>query len=178
MKRNIFLALVAVLTISLAATGTVFAQGYGPGGNGPNNGMTGGTLSNHMPSAMAEVLGLNVSDVNDLLAADETFYSIALAQGYTADQLPTLMTSVRAKAVNLAAADGTITVDQATFLRTNQAGIYDGTCIPQNNARSMNNLYSYMYNTGDGTGICDGTCIPQSTSSANGGSMRRAGGRR
>ena len=203
MKRNIVLALVAAITISMVAAGAAFAQGPGPGGNGASTGTNVNmevTLSNYMPSAIAEVLGLSVDEVDAQLASGETFYTIALAQGYTDDQLPVLMTSVREKAVALATAAG---VDQSSFLLSNQYGgnaygngagtanmystgdetgtcICDGTCIPQNNAISMNNTYSYMYETGNGTGsgICDGTCVLQNLSQATGGSMQRQGGRR
>lgn len=176
MKRNIFLALVAALTISLVATGAAFAQGNGPGGNGVNAGTSVNvevTLSNYMPSAMAEVLGLSVDDVNAQLASGETFYTIALAQGYTADQLPALMTSIRSEAIDLATAAGTLTADQATFLQNNQ---YGGNA--RGNGAGTANMYSTGTGDGSGTGICDGTCIPQSIGSVTGGSMRRAGGPR
>jgi len=167
MKRNILLALVAALTISMVATGIAFAQGNGPGGNG----IAAGTginlevnLSNYMPAAMAEVLDLSADDVNARLASGETFYTIALSLGYTTDQLPALMTSVREKAIELATAASTISADQSTFLLGNQYG--------GNGAGAAN-----MYSTGNGTGLCDGTCIPQNLSQTTGGSMTRRGGR-
>jgi len=173
MKRNIVLALVAALTISMVVAGVAFAQGRGPGGNGANTGTKVNmevTLSNYMPSAIAEVLGLNVDEVNTQLASGETLYTIALAQGYTADQIPTLMTSVRAKAIDLATADGVLTADQAAFLLNNQFG---------GNARGNGAGTSNMYSAGNGTGtgICDGTCIPQNLNQTTGGSMLRRGGR-
>lgn len=172
MKRNIVLALITALAISLVATSAAFAQGYGPGGNGTNTGTNLNlevSLSNYMPAAMADALGLSVEDVNTRLASGETFYTIALSLGYTADQLPTLMTSVRVKAIDLATADGVLTADQAAFLLNNQYG---------GNVRSNGTGAASMYRTGDGTGICDGTCIPQDLSTVTGGSMRRQGGRR
>ena len=171
MKRNILLALVAALTLSLVVTGLAFAQGYGPGGNGTNAG-TGipmeVTLSNYMPAAMADVLGLGVDDINARLASGETFYTIALSLGYSTDQLPALMTSVREKAIELATAAGTISPDQSSFLLGNQYG---------GNARGYGAGTANMYNAGNGTGICDGTCIPQNLSQTTGGSMARRGGR-
>ena len=173
MKRNILLALVAALTISLIANGAAFAQGYGPGGNGTNTGTAINvevTLSNYMPAAMADVLGLSVDDINARLASGETFYTIALSLGYTADQLPALMTSIRAEAIDLATAAGVISVDQSSFLLGNQYG---------GNTRGNGAGTASMYSTGDGTGICDGTCIPQNLnlSQTTGGSMMRRGGR-
>lgn len=172
MKRNILLALVATLTISLIATGAAFAQGYGPGGNGANTG-TGlnleVTLSNYMPAAMADVFGLSVDDISARLASGETFYTIALSLGYTTDQLPALMTSVREKAIELASAAGAISTDQSSYLLGSQYG---------GNARGNGAGAANMYGTGDGTGLCDGACIPQDLSQATGGSMLRWGGRR
>ena len=172
MKRNIVLALVAALAISLVAAGAAFAQGSGPGGSGVNTGANVNmevTLSSYMPSAMVEVLGLNVDDVSAQLAAGETCYIIALSQGYTVDQLSVLMTSVRAEAVDLATADGVLTADQAAFLLNNQFG---------GNARGNGTANMHSTSNGTGTDICDDTCIPQSTGSVTGGSMRRAGGPR
>ena len=166
MKRNILLALVAALTISLVATSAAFAQGRGPGGNGLSDG-TGinleVNLSDYMPSAIAEVLGLSLDEVNAQLASGETFYTIALAQGYTADQLP----KIRSEAIAVAAANGTLTADQAAFLLDNQYG---------GNARGNGVGAANIYGTGNGTGtgLCDGTCIPQNLSQATGGSIRRA----
>jgi len=172
MKRNILLALVAALTVSLVATGIAFAQGRGPGGNGLGTGTAINmevTLSDYMPQAIANVIGLNVGDVNAQLASGETFYTIALAQGYTADQLSALMTSVRSEAIALASASGVITADQGSLLLNNQYG---------GNARGNGVGTANMYSTGAGTGLCDGTCIPQNYSSITAGSMRRAGGPR
>jgi hypothetical protein len=176
MKRNILLALVAALTISMVATGIAFAQGNGPGGNGLNIGTGIGmevTLSNYMPAAMADVLGLSVDEVNARLASGETFYTIALAQGYTADQLSALMTSIRTKAIDLATADGVLTPDQAAFLLNNQ---YGGNA--RGNGAGTANLNGTSNRNGTGTGVCDGTCVPQNLSETTGGSMMRRGGRR
>jgi hypothetical protein len=171
MKRNILLALVAALTISMVATGIAFAQGNGPGGNGVGVGTGIGmevTLSNYMPAAMADVFGLSVEDVNARLASGETFYTIALSLGYTSDQLLALMTSVREKAIELATAAGAISADQSSFLLGNQYG---------GNARGNGAGTANMYSAGNGTGLCDGTCIPQNLSQTTAGSMMRHGGR-
>ena len=171
MKRNIFLAFVAALTLSLVVTGLAFAQGYGPGGNGTYTGTSINmevTLSNYMPAAMADVLGLSADEINSRLASGETFTTIALSLDYTTDQLPALMTSVREKAIELATTGGVLTADQAAFLLNNQYG---------GNARGNGVGTASMYSTGNGTGICDGTCIPQNLSTVTGGSMMRRGGR-
>ena len=174
MKRNILLALVAALTISMVAAGVAFAQGNGPGGRGAGTGTSVSmevTLSNYMPAAMADVFGLGIDDVNASLASGETLQTIALSLGYTVEQLPDLMAAVRAKAIELATAAGVISTDQAAFLLTSQSG---------GNARGNGTGTASMYSTGTGTGICDGTCVPQSTGTLSGstGMMRRGGGRR
>ena len=177
MKKNILLALVAVLTISMVAAGVAFAQGNGPGGRGSGAGGTGTgtgtnlevTLSTYMPTAIADVLGLSVEDVNARLASGETLQTIALSMGYTLEQIPDLMASVRAKAIELASAGGVITADQAASLLTNQSG---GNALGNGTGATNTYTYMYTYNTGDGTGICDGSCLPQNTSV-----MRRAGRR-
>jgi hypothetical protein len=170
MKRNILLAIAAALTLSLAVTGLAFAQGYGPDGSGTGTAINMEvTLSDYMPAAIADVLGLSVEDVNARLASGETFYTIALSMGYTTDQLPALMTSVREKAIELAPSAGAISADQSSFLLGNQYG---------GNVRGNGAGTASMYNTGDGTGICDGTCVPQNLSQTTGGSMMRRGGRR
>ena len=168
MKRNILLAFVAALTLSLVVTGITFAQGYGPGGNGASNSIGINmevTLSEYMPAAIADVLNV---DASTRLDSGETFYSIALSLGYTSEQIPALMIDVREKAIELAIADGAISADQAAFLLDSQFG---------GNTRGNGVGTANMYNTGDGTGICDGTCIPQNLSQTTGGSMQRRGGR-
>jgi hypothetical protein len=119
------------------------------------------------------VFGLSVDEVNAQLASGETFYTIALAQGYTVEQLPELMASIRVNAIDLAIADGVLTPDQAAFLLNNQ---YGGNA--RGNGVGTVNMYSYSTVDGTGTGICDGTCIPQNLSQTMDGSMQRRGGRR
>ena len=175
MKRNILLALAVALTLSLVATGAALAQGYGPGGNGSNTGTSLDlevTLSDYMPAAMANVLGLSVDDVNTRLASGETLTTIALSLEYTTDQLPALMTSVRTEAIDLATAAGVLTADQAAFLLDSQ---YGGNA--RGNGAGTTSMYNSDSGTGTGTGLCDGTCIPQNLSTTTGGSMTRRGGR-
>ena len=173
MKRNILLALVAVLTVSLIATSAVFAQGNGPNQQGSGTGTSVSlevTLSDYMVPAMADVLGMDEDVLSTKLASGETFTTVALSLGYTSEQLPDLMASVRAAAIDLAIADGLLTAEQADFLLSNQYG---------GNTRGMGAGAANMYSTGsaDGTGtgiyLNDGSCIPQSDGLAN-----RYGGRR
>jgi hypothetical protein len=175
MKRNILLALVVALTLSLVAAGAAFAQGYGPGGNGTNTGTSLSlevTLSDYMTAAMEDVLGLNVDEINTKLSSGETFTTIALSLGYTIDEIPALMTSVRTEAIDLATAAGVLTADQAAFLLNSQ---YGGNT--RGDVAGTASMYSTGSETGTGTGICDGTCVPQNLSTTTGGSMMRYGGR-
>ena len=168
MKKTIMTVLtIAIFVAMFGLVGSAYAMsdaGKGPG-NGGGNGGGGSTgtnstsiLSAYMTDAMASVLGLDSADLTARLDAGETFYTIALAEGYTQDQLADLFTSAQALAAELAEADG-LTVYQtqdgtATNMRT-----YDGTC--------------------DGTGDCTQTdAIPNLYSGSNAtGTRGRRGGR-
>jgi hypothetical protein len=109
-----------------------YGNGYGPGGmmggrgygNGP--GMMGGRgtgiergagiMHDYMISSFAFLVGLSVEDVDTRLAKGETPKEIAIAQGTTEDQLPTLFTQVRKNALDLAVVDGVITQSQADLM--------------------------------------------------------------
>jgi len=169
-----FLAIVAILAISLTATSVAFAKG-GRSNRGDNSRtVTPGTgvvstnlevtLSNYMPAAIASVLHMDVDVVNDLLASGETFYTIALSQGYTADQIDVLMNTVRSVAIDLATAAGVITPEQAEWLLVNQGG------LNMNSYGTPN--YSYQPQTGTEYG--DGTCVPVGSASTG---LNRRGGR-
>ena len=177
MKRNILLALVAVLAISLIATSAVFAQGNGPGRQGSGTGISVNlevTLSDYMVPAMADILGMDEGVLSAKLDSGETFITIALSMGYTSEQLPDLMASVRAAAIDLAIADGMLSTEQASFLLSNQ---YGGNT--RGNGAGTASMYSTGSTDGTGTGIClnDGTCVPQSNNFSASGSAGRYGGR-
>ena len=115
-----------------ASSGTpstsVSSASYGFGGNG---GMMGGTqqglLHDEMVKVMAEKLGITVDDLNARLANGETMYSIALAEGFTADQAKTLMVDARIQAIDLAVANGDLTQAQADWMKTRGSMMGTGT---------------------------------------------------
>lgn len=178
MKRNILLALIAVLTVSLIAASAVFAQGNGLDRQASGTGASVNlevTLSNYMVPAMADILGMDEDVLSAKLASGETFTTIALSMGYTSEQLPDMMAIVRAAAIDLAFADGVLTVEQADFLFSNQHG-----GNTSGNGAGTANMYSPDSADGTGSGIFlnNGSCVPQSNSFSAFGSVDRYGGRR
>ena len=100
--------------------------GYGSGmmnrrGGGFGRGIMGFNGSNSplhpsMISAMAEALGLTVDELNARLAAGETPWQIAQAQGLTIEQFGELMIKARTNAINKAVADGLISQEWANWM--------------------------------------------------------------
>lgn len=173
MKKTMIVVLaVAMFVAAFGAVGSAYAMentGKGPGNGGSGNGGGGngaaganGTsiLSTYMSTAVADALGLDLTVVEERLAAGETFYDIALSMGYTAETWPELFASVQAAASEAAAADG-LTPQQQIQLNTNlgtQSQLNDGTC--------------------DGTGDCLQTDpVPSLYTGANAGTRGRRGGR-
>jgi hypothetical protein len=135
MKKTLITVLAIAMFVALfGVVGSAYAMedaGKGPG-NGGNGGGAAGTgsassLSVYMNEAIASVLGLDPADYAARLDAGETFYTIALAQGYSQEELADLFASAQAAAVELAAADGII-VYQNQNGNAGQSRIYDGTC--------------------------------------------------
>ncbi|MHC1781586.1 MAG: hypothetical protein AB9891_02280 [Anaerolineaceae bacterium] len=144
-KILVILALVGVTAFAFAFTGNVLAQtvqppvvepGFGPGmmGGGFRGGMMGargtgvgtGLMHDAMVAAFAEKLGLSVDDLNARLTAGETMYDIAAEKGLSVEDFTSLMTDVRASALDDAVAAGTITQEQADFMKTRGAGMMGG----------------------------------------------------
>ncbi|MCU0488636.1 MAG: hypothetical protein MUE67_06770 [Anaerolineales bacterium] len=84
-----------------------------------------GPLHEYKVQAMAEALGLTVDQVEERLAAGETMWQIAQAQGITLEAFQTKMVEAAKNAINLALADGKITQAQADWMlsRTEQMGV-------------------------------------------------------
>jgi hypothetical protein len=91
-----------------------------------------------MEKAMADAVGLSVTEFESRHDAGETFYQIALAEGYSAEEIPALMQDARDKALDAAAADGVISQEQANWMQSRGfgrggmggygRGYSDGTC--------------------------------------------------
>ena len=137
--------------------------GYGPGnmmggrGNNFGPGMMGrrgagfargeGIMHDAMISAFADAVDLTVEDVNTRLADGETLREIAIAQGFTEEQLPDLITQVRQAALDQAVADGLITQAQADLM-----------------LEHMNEYMGQGFGPGFGSGACpmwDNDEVPQ-----------------
>ena len=122
MKKTILIvALVAILAVALGvfSVGAAFAQDGTPpfGGHGPmmQNGGT-GVLHTFMTTEFAKKLDLNVNDVNTRLAAGETMWSIAQAQGLSDEEISDLMLAARDEALNAAVEAGDLTQEQADWM--------------------------------------------------------------
>ena len=143
-RKTIISAAVA-LTILLASSGAAFAQSASDETPGWGTGVAiDASLDEYMILAVAEVLGMSATDVAAQYDAGATFVSIALAQGVSADEVADLFESVRAKAIDLAIADGALTAEEAAWLQSVQQG---------GNARSR----------GSGLIACEGTCLYDGT---------------
>jgi hypothetical protein len=129
---------VAVVIFTLGAVGVAYAQsptqapGTGTGwmgGRGSGNGLGNantisgeGILHDYMIAAYAEKLNIPVSDLEARLDSGEMMAQIALSEGLTFEQFRTLMVEVRTQAINQAVADGTLTQEQADWMKQHGAG--------------------------------------------------------
>lgn len=140
------LTIVATLAVALVMTTQVFAQGpaptspqtpgtgYGAGGNmmggrgmRGNTAMGDGILHDAMVAVYAQELGVSVEDLNARLNNGETISQIAAEKGLTAEQFSALMTDARSQAIDQAVAEGTLTQEQADWLKTRGAQMNSGT---------------------------------------------------
>ena len=141
-KFGFAFAIVAALVVAFMTTGQVFAQGNEPpqperpyGGNGFARGMANGRggagaysaagegiLHDGMIAVYAQGLGISVDELNARLAQNETMGQIAAAAGLTAEQFRTLMTEARTQAVDQAVIDGTLTQEQAEWMKQRGLG--------------------------------------------------------
>ena len=132
----------AVAVIALGSVSAVFAQANTPQGISPGvgfeNGRGGrrggrfgvegvapgdGLLHDALIAAFAEELDLSIDALEEKLAAGETMAAIAFENGLTFDEFRVLMADVRAAALDQAVADGTLTQEQADWLKTRGAGM-------------------------------------------------------
>lgn len=123
MKKTILIVALLALAFGALGVGVAYAQGPVPGGRGGGmmqNG--GGYLHTYMVTALAGKLGLKVDDINARLAAGETMYDIAIADGVKAEDLPALMLDVRTQALDAAVKDGIVTQQQADWMKSRGFG--------------------------------------------------------
>ncbi|NJC98235.1 MAG: hypothetical protein C3F07_04730 [Anaerolineales bacterium] len=124
MKKTLLIVALVVLAVGALGVGVAFAQGGQPpfAGRGPMLQDGTGPFHTYMVTAFAEKLGLKVEDVNARLAAGETMYDIALADGVKAEDFPALMADVRAESLDAAVKDGVITQEQADWMKSRGFG--------------------------------------------------------
>lgn len=136
-KLTIALVITATLLAVLVSAGYVFAQdgapdtpqksadwfGQGHGrmsgrGAGMGSMMAGdGLLHDAMLAVFAEKLGLPVDALEARLEQGETMAQVASAEGLSAEEFTALMTSARSQAIDQAASDGTLTQEQADWMK-------------------------------------------------------------
>lgn len=148
MKKTLWIVILVILALGALGVGVVAAQGGQPpyGQRGVVDGV--GPMHDYMEKAMAEAVGLSVDEFGARRAAGETFYQIALAEGFTAEEIPALMQAARAKALDAAAADGVITPEQADWMKSRGFG-----------RGGMMNGYGRGYGNGE-CPMYDGDAVP------------------
>jgi hypothetical protein len=119
-KLFVSIALLAVVVMALGNTGSVFAQAGTP--QAPTQGTQLGFLHDEMVTVFAEELGLSVDEINNRLTNGETMAQIAFSTGKSAEDFQTLMSDVRTKAIDLAVKNGTITQEQAEWMKSRGNG--------------------------------------------------------
>jgi hypothetical protein len=114
MKKTLLFVTLLIIALGALGVGTVAAQEGNPP-YGQKRGAADGTglLHDYMEKAMADAVGLSVSAFEAHHDAGETFYQIALAEGFTAEEIPALMQEARANALDAAAKAGVISQEQA-----------------------------------------------------------------
>ena len=145
MKKTLWIVLLVILALGALSVGVVAAQGGQPPYDqlGVTDGV--GPIHDYMEQAMAEAVGLTVEEFKARHDAGKTFYQIALAEGFTAEEIPALMQEARAKGLDAAAAAGVITQEQAEWMNsrgfgggmggyggygTGECPMYDGDEVP------------------------------------------------
>jgi hypothetical protein len=138
-KRNIIIALlvgifgiaaVFGLASAVSAQGTTPdttpAPGWGMGRGGMMASGSYGPMHDGMQAALAEKLGLTVADLQERQAAGQTFWQIAEEKGYTAEEARQMMLDARGAAIDQAVKDGTLTQDQADWMKSRSGRMMGG----------------------------------------------------
>lgn len=139
MKKNLLIALLVLVLGGVAILGlasTASAQDNVPpvtpnpqqGGRWGRmgGGMAGtgqGVLHADMQPALAEKLGLTVAELEELHTNGQTFWQIAEEKGYTLEEARQMMLDARSAALDKAAVAGTITQEQADWMKQRGGGM-------------------------------------------------------
>jgi hypothetical protein len=118
MRKFVLIAVVILVALAAIGVGVASAQGeqppFGPGRRG---GAGNGPMHAYVVEALAEALDLETAAVNTRLLGGETMQQIALSEGIEPDELAGFLRDVHEAAFDKAVADGTLTDEQATFMR-------------------------------------------------------------
>lgn len=132
MKKIIWIVALVFAALAVFGIGVAFAQDVTPPHNGGGKmGGSQGMLEPYMAAEFAEILDLNVNDINSRLAAGETMYDIALSVGVKDEDFPALVTEVRVSALAAAVDMNVITREQADWMTSRgygQESMENGTC--------------------------------------------------
>lgn len=166
--KKLIVIIAVVLVASLATAGFVYAQAANPNSpipvpgwmQGMHNQMMGGgfagmsAMHDEVVQALAEKLGISVTDLNGQLAGGKTMLQIAQSKGWTTDQFRSWMVETQKTTLQNLVADGKLTQQQADW---------------------MNSHMSQMIANGYGPGNCPGISgNPNGASTSNGmGNMMR-----
>lgn len=85
-----------------------------------------GPLHDKMIAAFAEKLELSATDLEARLDKGETLYQVAASQGISSEQFTAMLTEVRGQVLDQAVKDGTITQEQADWMKQRGAGMGRG----------------------------------------------------
>ena len=97
MKKTLLIVALTVLALGALGVGVVAAQGGQPP-YGQRSAVDGvGPMHDYMEQAMADAVGLSLDEFEARHDAGETFYQIALAEGFSAEEIPALMQDARTK---------------------------------------------------------------------------------
>ncbi len=163
MKKTMFV-FVLVVVAALAFTGVAAAQTTQP---------VQGTLHDYMEKALAEKLGISLSDVEAQFDAGLSLYQIALNNQVAQADLNTFMLEVRSNAISAALADGVITQTQADWmLQASARGMGVGMGAGMGASRGYGMMGGFA--NGTGVGPCDGTGTPIGTGMQRGGRWQQA----
>jgi hypothetical protein len=124
MKKTLWIVILVIMALGALGIGVVTAQaGQPPVGYGQRGVADGaGPMHEYMEGAMADAVGLSVEEFEARHNAGETFYQIALAEGFSAEEIPALMQEARAKGLESAAVAGVITQEQAEWMASRGHG--------------------------------------------------------
>ena len=124
-------AVFGVVTLVSAQNPTPPAPGQGFG-RGMMGGMMGGAtgqygpMHTYMQSALAEKLGLTVDELNAAHADGKTFWDLAEEKGLTAEEAQQAMLDARNTALDAMVKDGTITQEQADWMKSRSGAMMGG----------------------------------------------------